>query len=143
METGETAENTNNCIGGFKLKLTIGKIIGMEDGLKRLSSCRWLNAREAYAIAKLIQKLQPDIDFYHLHRNALIQKEFGIRDERDPNLYSVPKEKQAEFFDRLKEYTDIENDYDIKPVHLRGDVETGLSPADLIALDGLVVIEDA
>lgn len=123
------------------MKLTIGEIAGMEDALERLSGCRWLNAREAYGVAKLIQKLQPDLAFFHVQRDGLIRERFGVQNPEDETVFSVPPENQKEFFEALADVTAIENEYDLAPVTIRGEVELGLSPADFVALEGLVEID--
>lgn len=124
------------------MKFTIGVIVGMEDALKRLAVCRWLNGREAYGVAKLIQKLQPDIDFFHTQRDGLIRDRFGVQDKKEETIYTIPPENRKAFFEALAEVTAIENEYEIVPVTIRGDIETGLSPAELIALEGVIKIAD-
>lgn len=112
------------------MKIKLKEIINQADNIGKLSEMK-LPIKASYRINRIISKILPDIKQYNEKRLEVI-KELGIADEKNPEVYNVPKEKLPEFTKQIEELLSIEVEIDLEPISIIELGEINIEPALLV-----------
>lgn len=118
------------------------QIIASQEGLNKLLSTK-LPIKSAYAISKLVNKIQPDIKVYDEQRIKLI-KELGTQTDPEKDVWSVNPENVAQFQEELTKLQDIDVDLgfgegkELEKINIADLGDTQIEPNDLLPLEWLL-----
>lgn len=118
------------------------EIINSEASLKKLLSTD-LPVKVAFKIAKLVNKINPDLKIYEEQRFKII-KELGEQTDKEKDIWSVKPENFEKFKEELTKLSEIEVDLSFAPgkplekikIEDLGDIK--LEPNDLVPLEWLI-----
>jgi len=119
------------------MKVTLGKVMEMERPLAKLSQVTVMPARTTFQVCMLARKLtEHGVPLRQAH-NALIVK-YGVKDEKT-GATTVTAENAEKFKEEMNALLSKEVEIHAEPVSIPGSM-TGLSAADLMALDPFVTV---
>lgn len=96
-----------------------------------------LPIREAWAVAKLMDKLRPFWDFQAAEEQKFLAGH-AWRPDGESIHFEKPEDAEA-FGQRIREIAELEQDIEVKPFKLRLTDDIKLTAQDIRALDGLFV----
>lgn len=118
------------------MKTTIAKLVNLSPALKRLSA-EPLPVKTSYALAKMIKKVQSELEIYDSERIKLCEK-YGSKNKQ--GSYDIEESKMQAFNSDYKELLLQEVESDFEPITLPDNIT--ISASDLLALEEFIKLEE-
>lgn len=112
------------------MNIKLSEILENAENIRLLQELK-LPIKVSYRIKRLVDKISPIFNTYNDNRESLI-KELG---EEDPKtkIFSVTKLNEKEFFAKIKELKEVEEEVDYKPIKISELGEMNIEPKLLIS----------
>lgn len=101
------------------MKVTYNQILSAREALGKLSD-KPLPMKEAVSLARLIKKLNGELEVFNGKQRELFEK-YGKADENGG--YRIEEENQAAFSSQLQELLDVEIDVDVQKVCIEKEID--------------------
>lgn len=112
------------------MNLKLEQILNEANNISALQEVK-LPVKVSYRIKRLVDKLTPILKNYNEKRNELVE-EFGEEDPKTKN-FKVKKENEKEFFAKVEELTQVEENIDFTPIKIEEINNLNLEPKLLIS----------
>ncbi len=117
------------------MKTTIARLVNLSPSLKRLGA-EPLPVKTSYALAKMIKKVQAELEIYDSERIKLCEK-YGRKNKQG---YDIDESKMSAFNSDYEELLQQEAEIDYEPIALPDNVT--ISASDLLALEEFIKLEE-
>ncbi|MCM1545315.1 MAG: hypothetical protein NC110_08460 [Ruminococcus sp.] len=119
------------------MKVTYDQILAAREALGKLSD-KALPMKEAVSLARLIKKLNSELEVFNDKQKELFEK-YGKADENGG--YMIEKEKQKAFAEKLKELLEVDIDIDADKVIIEKEIE--IEASIVLSTEGFVEFKTA
>ena len=107
------------------MKLKLSQIVDNEVSLSKLGEVKFPATKVSFKIARIVDKLAPDLKNYHKQRQELLEK-YGKKEEKEGKIfYSFEADKAETFTKEIEDLLSLEIDVDFEPINITeiGDME--------------------
>ena len=122
------------------MKITLAEVKSLETSLSKIFD-KDIHIKIAYRLSSLLKVLSDEINSLEENRVKLVKK-YGEEDKESGQL-AVPTEKAEEFYKEFNELLQLEIDIDFEPIPLGAFGDISLSAADVVRLDGKIIVDNS
>lgn len=125
------------------LTTTLGRIAGAHQAALKLSQAEGIPVYLAYRIAKSLKALEVDLDLIQQKRNEIVKSVIATLPEGATEI-APDTQQYGDFAQKFSELLATETELDVRLIPLSKFPEEfkGLTPGDIMALDGIVLHDD-
>ncbi len=119
------------------MKINLAGIKSLESSLSKIFD-KDVNIKIAYRLSKLLKRLSEEMSMMEESRIKLVTK-YG-KEDGETKQVTVPQENTADFYKEFNELMMVEIEIDFEPITLASLGNIELSAADVMKMDGKIII---